>query len=173
GIQFCNGVCVAHDNASVLYCETFGLRLMRLWIEGPNKGKTEVVIANLPGCPDNINRASDGGYWVALVGMRAPAFDLAMRNPSFRMRMLKRLPFDEWLFPGINNGCIVKLDADCQPVESYWDPGGESHPTLTSMREDRGYLYLGGLENNRIGRIKLANADPDWTSNDNYWGDPG
>lgn len=169
-VRFCNGVCVAHDGRSVLYCETFGLRLMRYWIEGPKKGRVEAVIPNLPGSPDNINRASDGGYWLALVAMRVPVYDVAMRMPGFRMRMIKRLPFDEWLFPGINNGCIVKLDADGQPVESYWDPGGESHATLTSMREDRGYLYLGGLENNRIGRIELPDADPDWTSNEAYWG---
>lgn len=169
-VRFCNGVCLAHDAKSILFCETFGLRLMRYWIEGPRKGRTEVVIANLPGSPDNINRSSDGGYWLALVAMRAPVYDVAMRMPSFRMRMIKELPFDEWLFPGINNGCIVKLDAYGQPVESYWDPGGESHPTLTSMREDRGYLYLGGLENNRIGRIKLAGADPTWTGCESYWG---
>lgn len=169
-VRFCNGVCLAHDGRSILFCETFGLRLMRYWIEGPKRGKVEVAIDSLPGCPDNINRSSDGGYWLALVAMRAPVYDVAMRMPGFRMRMIKELPFDEWLFPGINNGCIVKLDANAQPVESYWDPGGESHPTLTSMREDRGYLYLGGLENNRIGRIKLEGADASWTSCESYWG---
>ena len=55
------------------------------------------------------------------------------------------------------------------PSNPYWDPGGESHPTLTSMREDRGYLYLGGLENNRIGRIELAGADRNWTGCESYW----
>ena len=169
-IRFCNGVCLAHDGKSILFCETFGLRLMRYWIDGPRNGATEVVLDHLPGSPDNINRSSDGGYWLALVAMRTPVYDVAMRMPNFRMRMIKQLPIDEWLFPGINNGCIVKLDADAQPVESYWDPGGESHPTLTSMREDRGYLYLGGLENNRIGRIKLDGADPNWTGCESYWG---
>lgn len=169
-IRFCNGVCVAHDGQSVLYCETFGLRLMRYWIAGPKNGQTEAVIPNLPGSPDNINRASDGGYWLALVAMRAPVYDVAMRMPGFRLRMIKQLPFDEWLFPGINNGCIVKLNANGEAVESYWDPGGESHPTLTSMREHRGHLYLGGLENNRIGRIKLEDANPNWVSYDSYWG---
>jgi len=169
-IRFCNGICMAHDNQSVLYAETFGMRLMRYWVAGPKKGSTEVVIGNLPGAPDNINRASDGGYWLALVAMRAPVYDVAMRHPGFRMRMIKRLPFDEWLIQGMNNGCIVKLDEHAQPVTSYWDPGGESHATLTSMREDRGYLYLGGLENNRIGRIKLEDADPNWVSSENYWG---
>jgi ribose transport system permease protein len=170
GVRFCNGVCLAQDARSILFCETFGLRLMRYWIEGSKRGKTEVALDHLPGSPDNINRASDGGYWLALVAMRAPVYDVAMRMPGFRMRMIKQLPIDEWLFPGINNGCIVKLDANCQPVESFWDPGGESHPTLTSMREDRGYLYLGGLENNRIGRIKLDGADPNWTGCESYWG---
>jgi ribose transport system permease protein len=169
-VRFCNGVCLTHDAMAILFCETFGLRLMRYWIDGPKKGKTEVALDHLPGSPDNINRASDGGYWLALVAMRTPVYDVAMRMPGFRIRMIKQLPIDEWLFPGINNGCIVKLDANLEPVESYWDPGGESHPTLTSMREDRGYLYLGGLENNRIGRIKLAGADPNWISSENYWG---
>lgn len=169
-IRFCNGICVAHDNQSLLYAETFGMRLMRYWIAGPKKGQTEVVIGNLPGAPDNINRSSDGGYWLALVAMRAPVYDVAMRHPGFRMRMIKRLPFDEWLIQGMNNGCIVKLNEHGEPVTSYWDPGGESHATLTSMREDRGYLYLGGLENNRIGRVKLEDADPNWISSESYWG---
>ena len=33
-----------------------------------------------------------------------------------------------------------------------WDLGGDNHPMITSMREHRGYLYLGGIFNNRIGR---------------------
>jgi ribose transport system permease protein len=169
-VRFCNGICMAHDNRSVLYAETYGMTVRRYWLEGPKKGKTELVLDNLPGSPDNINRASDGGYWLALVAMRAPATDIAMRHPRFRIRMIKRLRYDEWLIPGMNNGCIVKLDEHVKPVTSYWDPGGHSHATLTSMREDRGYLYLGGLVNNRIGRIKLDNADPNWTSCECYWG---
>lgn len=169
-VMFCNGVCVSHDGQSVLYCETFGMRLMRYWIDGPKRGQIEVVIGNLPGAPDNINRASDGGYWLALAGMRVPVCDLAMQFPKFRMHMIKRLPVDEWLIQGMNNGCIVKLDRNAKPVTSYWDPTGEAHPNITSMREDRGFLYIGGLDNNRIGRIKLANVDSNWVSSVCYWG---
>ena len=32
---------------------------------------------------------------------------------------------------------------------------------ITSMREHHGYLYLGGILNNRIGRYKLDGADPE------------
>ena len=40
---------------------------------------------------------------------------------------------------------------------------------ITSMREDRGHLYIGGITNNRIGRYALKGSDPDWTGYDSYW----
>jgi len=40
---------------------------------------------------------------------------------------------------------------------------------ITSMREDRGHLYIGGITNNRIGRLELRGANPSWTSYDSYW----
>jgi ribose transport system permease protein len=155
---FPNGVCCSHDGQSVLVAQTWLCRIVRYWHAGPKKGKVEPVIDNLPGYPDNINRASDGSYWVALTGLRTPCFDLAYRMPGFRRRMIKQIPPDEWLYPNMNNGCVVKLTESGTVVESYWDPGGDNHATITSMREKDGYLYIGGLHNNRVGRILLTST---------------
>jgi ribose transport system permease protein len=38
------------------------------------------------------------------------------------------------------------------------------------MREHKGSLYLGGIGNNRIGRHRLAGADPNWHGFHDYWG---
>jgi ribose transport system permease protein len=160
GLLFPNGVCVSHDGQSIFFAETWGCRIRRYWVSGPKKGRLEIVIDNLPGYPDNINISSDGNYWLALVGMRAPAFDLAWRHPQFRKRMSVRLPPDEWLFPNVNIGFVLKFSENGQILYSMWDKRGANHPMITSMREDRGYLYLGGLSNNRIGRIKLEDGDP-------------
>ncbi|MGO9757986.1 MAG: ABC transporter permease [Roseiarcus sp.] len=170
-LLFANGMCVAHDNKSVLFAETWGCRVSRYWLEGPKAGTTEIVIPDLPGYPDNINRGSRGTYWVALAGARTPTYDLAMTMPAFRRRMARRVAGDEWLFPNVNIGCVVRFDADGRVLESLWDLKGENHPAITSMREHRGYLYLGGVTNNRIGRIKLADADPQWIGQTSYWGD--
>lgn len=169
-LQFPNGVCMAGDAESFFFAETWGCRINRYFFEGPKKGQVEVAIPDLPGYPDNINRASDGTFWVALVGMRSPALDLALSMPSMRKRMAKRVARDEWLFPNINTGCVLRFTAEGQVLESLWDLGGENHPMVTSMREHKGYLYLGGLYNDRIGRLKLEDANPDWTSQDAYWG---
>lgn len=167
---FPNGICVSHDGQSVLIASTTLCKIYRYWIGGPRKGELEVAIDQLPGNPDNINRASDGTYWLALVGIRTPTFDLAARKPGFRRRMVKQVPADEWLAPGLNHGCVLRFNEAGDILESYWDPTGISHSTLTSMREHKGYLYLGGLENNRIGRVKLDRGDPTWTDYEAYWG---
>lgn len=158
-IVFANGVCSCHDGESLLLASTWLCKIFRYWHSGRRAGQMEVFIDNLPGYVDNINRASDGTYWVALNGLRSPTFDLAMRMPSFRRRMIKQVPPDEWLYPSLNHGCIVKVDDDGEPVESLWDPTTDWHPSITSMREHDGHLYIGGLHNNRVGRIKLPGSD--------------
>ncbi len=161
-LVFPNGICVSQDRQSILFAESWAARISRYWFDGSKSGQVEIVIPSLPGYPDNINLSSDGNYWVALMGMRAPAFDLAMNRPRFRKRMVRRLPQDEWICPNINIGCVAKFNDKGEILESYWDRYGINHPMVTSMREHRGYLYLGGIMNNRIGRIKLAKSDTDF-----------
>jgi ribose transport system permease protein len=167
---FPNGICMAHDGKSFLFAETWAARMSRYWLEGPKKGQVEVVIGNLPGFPDNVNRASDGTYWLALAGIRTPTQDLAMRMPGFRRRMARRVASDEWLFPNINAGCVLRFDETGKIVEVLWDRQGLNHPMITSMREHKGALWLGGITNNRIGRLKLDGRDNSWTGPESYWG---
>jgi len=169
-LVFANGVCMATDGCSFFFAESWTCSVSRYWFDGPKKGQVERVLRNLPGYPDNINRASDGNYWMALLGMRTPALDLALTMPGFRKRMARRVAPDLWLYPNINTGCVVKFDETGRILESLWDLGGENHPMITSMREHKGYLYLGGVSNNRIGRYKLPDADPNWCAQDAYWG---
>lgn len=169
-LKFPNGVCIASDGQSFLFAETWGCTVKRHWFDGPKKGQTEIVLDNLPGFPDNINNSSDGHYWMSLVGMRCPALDLAWRMPGFRRRMAKRVPRDEWLFPNINTGCVLKFSEKGEVLETMWDLGGQNHPMITSMREHRGHLYLGGIMNNRIGRLPLEGADPDFVQYERRWG---
>jgi ribose transport system permease protein len=137
-----------------------------------NSSRTMLPDLQLPNgiCVD-INRASDGTYWCALCGMRAPVFDLALRMPDFRRRMVRKVGRDDWLYPNMNTGCVIKFDADGNILDVLWDLGGEAHPMITSIREHKGWLYLGGIYNNRVGKYRIPGADPNWTSLDDYWGE--
>jgi ribose transport system permease protein len=167
---FPNGICMTHDGVSLLFAETWGCRVSRFYFDGPKAGTVEPVLPNLPGYPDNINRASDGTYWLALVGMRTPSLDLALKMPGFRRRMARRVAPDEWLYPNINTGCVIRFDERGSVLDVLWDLGGQNHPMITSMREHKGHLYIGGLLNNRIGRLPLKDADPAWSGSRSYWG---
>ena len=170
GLTFPNGICMCNDGVSLMFAETWGCRISRYYFDGPKAGTVERVIDNLPGYPDNINLASDGTFWLALVGIRTPALDLAWQMPKFRKRMAKRVPSDEWLFPNINTGCVVRFNADGEILESLWDQYAKNHPMITSMREHQGKLYLGGIQNNRIGVFDLDGVDPSFSQYGTRWG---
>lgn len=170
-LRFPNGITMARDGESFFFAETWGCCVWRYWFAGARKGQREIVIPDLPGYPDNINRASDGGYWLTMVGMRTPIFDMALKNPGFRKRMVERVAPDEWLFPNMNYGCVIKFDESGRITDCLWDSRGANHPMITSMREHKGWLYLGGVSNNRIGRYRIPDADPDWSAHASYRGD--
>ncbi|WP_185995943.1 ABC transporter permease [Nocardioides campestrisoli] len=156
---FPNGICVSHDGQSVLINSSVLARIDRLWIDGPKKGQLEPFLEDLPGYPDNTNRASDGTYWVAFASMRTPTFDLAVEDAGFRRRMLKELPLDEWIIHNMNTSCVFKVTEEGEVLESLWDETLEHHSLITSMREHDGHLFLGGLTNNRVGRVALPKRE--------------
>ena len=170
-LKFPNGICMTDDGESFLFAQTWDCSISRYWYDGPKKGQWEKVIPDLPGYPDNINRASDGHFWCGLVGMRSPTFDLALQMPQYRKRMVYRVAADEWMYPNMNFGCLIKFDIDGNILEVLWDREGAKHPSLTSIREHKGKLYLGGLFNDRIGVYDIPGADPNWTGIKHYWGD--
>ena len=123
-LMFPNGICLAFDGQSILFAETFGYRISRYWFDGPKAGAVEPVIPNLPGLPDNINRASDGNFWCAIAGLRGPAMDLSLRMPDFRRRMIYRVAPDEWLFAQMNTGFVFKFNLQGEVLDALWDRDG-------------------------------------------------
>jgi ribose transport system permease protein len=84
--------------------------------------------------------------------------------------MTRRVPPTNWLFGNLNLGGVLKIDGQGAIVDALWDRSDGPLYMITSMREHRGALYLGGVTNNKIGRLALGDADPDWTGPESYWG---
>ncbi|MDZ7600213.1 MAG: SMP-30/gluconolactonase/LRE family protein [Hoeflea sp.] len=168
-LVFPNGVCVSHDGKYLLVASTWGCSILIFDLANLSSGP-RIFLDGLPGYPDNINRSSDGGYWIALAGMRNAILDQAMKYPGLRQRMTKRVPPTNWLFGNLNIGGVLKIDGGGRIVDALWDaPDGPLY-MITSMREHEGALYLGGVTNDKIGRLELAHADRQWTSQQSYWG---
>jgi ribose transport system permease protein len=168
-LVFPNGVCLTHDGKHLLVASTWASSILIFDLADLGAGP-RVFLHGLPGYPDNINRASDGGYWIALAGMRNPVIDQAMAYPGLRRRMAKHVPPTNWLFGNLNIGGVLKIDSVGRIVDALWDaPDGPLY-MITSMREHQGALYLGGVSNDKIGRLPLPLADSTWRGVDSYWG---
>lgn len=155
GLNFANGVAVSSDQTYVLVNETGAYRVVRYWIAGPNKGKAEPLIENLPSFPDNISTGINGRYWVAFVSPRNALLDSLSGKPFLR-KVIQRMP--GFLRPkAIAYGHIIAIDGHGKVLEDLQDPAG-AYPIITSVTETPDYLYIGSLVNPSIGKLPKAKA---------------
>jgi ribose transport system permease protein len=167
-LVFPNGVCLTHDGGHLLVASTWACSILIFDLQNLSDGP-RIFIRGLPGYPDNVNRSSDGGYWISLAGMRNPVMDEAMKIPGVRRRMTRRVPPTNWLFCNLNIGGVLKSDGAGRICDALWDrPDGPLY-MITSTCEHKGVLYLGGTTNNKIGRFVIDGADREWTSPNSYW----
>ena len=81
------------------------------------------------------------------------------------------MPPTNWLFGNLNIGGVLKLDGAGKNSSTRCGtrPDGPLY-MITSMREHKGALYLGGVTNNKIGRLGLIGADRGVDGPGSYWG---
>jgi sugar lactone lactonase YvrE len=155
GLNFANGVAVAHDQSFVLINETGSYRVMRYWLTGPKKGKAEPFIEALPAFPDNITTGLGGRYWVALISPRNPLVDKLSDKPFLR-KVIQRMPAFIRPKPVIY-GHIIALDESGKVVMDLQDPNTK-FPQNTSVTETKDYLYIGSLSAPVLARLSKAKA---------------
>ncbi len=150
GLNFANGVAVSQDQNYVLISETGSYRIIRYWISGPKKGKSEPIIENLPGFPDNISTGLEGRFWVALISPRNKLIDDLSEKPFLR-KMIQRMP--KFIRPkAIAYGHIIAIDGNGNVLRSLQDPK-TSYPQNTSVTENKEFLYIGSLVSPVVARL--------------------
>ncbi|TGN21055.1 SMP-30/gluconolactonase/LRE family protein [Leptospira idonii] len=153
GLYFANGVALSKNEDFILINETYRYKISRYWLKGKKAGTKEDFIVNLPGFPDNITRNHKGEFWVALFTVRNDRMD-KMHPSAFLKKLTSNLP--KFLWPKAEPyGFVLKLDENGNVISTLQDPGGEVLKEITSAIEKDGYLYLGSLYSDRIGKLKL------------------
>ena len=152
GLCFANGVAIDPDQQFVLVNETGSYRVRKYWIAGPDKGKDEVAVDNLPGFPDGISTGSKGVFWIALASPRNPLMDKLGPKPFLR-KVVMRLP--AFLRPKpVQYSFVVGIDSEGEVLHNLQDPEGTYAP-VTSVQEHEGMLYFGSIVESAFGRIAV------------------
>ena len=172
GFWFANGVALSEDGSFLAVADSLGGRVMRHWLRGPKAGTTEQFTTGLPGAPDGVFRASDGGFWVAVHTTYPPIVKLAAS------RLVRALMM--WTPPAVRpkappRGLVVKLSPAGAVELALADATGAVVRYVTSAVEaPRGgggggsggggggagaaALWLGSLEEHGVWRLELAGA---------------
>uniref|UniRef100_A0A0D6QWS7 Strictosidine synthase conserved region domain-containing protein n=1 Tax=Araucaria cunninghamii TaxID=56994 RepID=A0A0D6QWS7_ARACU len=157
GLGFANGVALSPNEDYIAVCETWKFRCVKHWIKGEKLGKTEILIENLPGGPDNINLAPDGrSYWIAILKVRSRGLDIVYRSTVLRRIFATRPSMLKWL-GFLNSGAMVLnvAEEDGKPQKTLEDPSGKIMSFVTSAMQVGHYLYVGSLNTDFIGRLRL------------------
>lgn len=152
-LYFANGVALSQEEDFVLINETYRYRIVRYWLKGAKAGTHEIFMDNLPGFPDNISSNGKGTFWLALFTVRNAAMDKIHPIP-FLKGQLSKLPRALWPKPK-PYGLVLALNEQGDITQSLHDPTGRQLKEITSAKEYGGYLFLGSLHNDRIGKYKL------------------
>ena len=152
-LYFANGVALSKDEDFVLINETWNYRILRYWLKGEKAGSHDVFIDNLPGFPDGVSSNRKGRFWVALPTPRLPKVD-SMHPKPWLKNISSKLP--DFMKPKpIEYGFVLGFNEQAEVIFNLQDSDGSHLKEITSVQEHDGFLYLGSLHNDRIGKLSL------------------
>jgi len=153
GFSFSNGVAIASDGQSILVNETGTYSVHRLYIDGPKRGQSEIIIDNLPGFPDNINPGPENTFYVGLIYQRSDWLD-ANSNNVFMRKLAMRLPAS--MRPQSQDYThILQITAEGEVIQTYQDPEGVYPQATGAVMAKDGYLYVSSLSATSLARKKV------------------
>ncbi|GAY53992.1 Str synth domain-containing protein [Citrus sinensis] len=141
GFYFANGVALSEDESFVVVCESWEFRCRRYWLKGPDQGKLENFIEDLPGGPDNINLAPNGSF-----------------GCPDKWKLLEAYPeLINLLIPlGNDAGAqVVKVDTDGKIIKDFNDDNATDISFVTSAVEFEDNLYMASIQSKFVGKLPL------------------
>jgi len=153
GYVFSNGVAMTVDG-DILMNETGTYQVHRI---SPD-GNSRVIMDNLPGFPDNINRGpklADGRetFLLGIISQRSKWLDDNSANIGARKAAL-RLP--AFMRPkSVSYGLIVQIDGEGNILKTWQDPSGDYPNATGAIIAEDGYMYVSSLTAPDLGRLKL------------------
>lgn len=149
-MYFANGVALTSDETAVLVVETPRYRVRRLWLSGPEAGRSDVVIDGLPGFADGISADTEGRLYVSIQAPRSDFLDRTLHPRPWLKTIIAKLPQTFWVRPR-RYGLVAAYDElSGAPLGALHDPDGQRVFSVANAVPQGDRLYLGSLSNDAI-----------------------
>ena len=144
-LAYANGVAIDAAGRFLLVVEMNEYRILKHWLAGPDKGRTEVLLDNLPGFGDNLKSGKNGRYWLGFAAPRKAIVDRLSDQPWLR-KVIMRLP--KFVRPEADvSSHVIAFNEHGDVLMNMHDPDAR-YPTLTGVLETSRNLYLTTLYGN-------------------------
>ncbi len=153
GLSFANGVALAADESFVAVAETAARTVVRRWLTGPRAGDRDLLVAGLPGYPDNIARGRDGLIWVTLASPVDALVERIQHGPPWLRRAATRVPAR--LQPGPKRTVRVQAYDDGGALVHDIDAPADGFHMVTGVREHDGRVWLSSLQEPALAYVEL------------------
>lgn len=144
GLRFATGVALSSDESFVAVAECGGRTVIRRWLNGTKRGRTDYLVQDLPGYPGNIARGTDGLIWVAIASPTDPVLEaLHRRAPLAARKAVWRLPAKVPPRPR-RTARVMAFDDDGNLIHDRQLLAAQFH-LASGVREHNGRVWLGSL----------------------------
>jgi sugar lactone lactonase YvrE len=155
-LAYANGIAISPQNDFLLIVEMNEYRILRYWLTGPDRGKTEILLENLPGFGDNLKTGLDGRYWLGFAAPRKAIVDRLADKPWLR-KVIMRLP--KFVRPEADvSSHVIAFNDDGDVLMDLQDPGAR-YPMLTGVLETPRYLYFTTLYGHFLPVVPVGEDD--------------
>jgi sugar lactone lactonase YvrE len=139
GLSYANGVAISDAGDFLLVVEMNEYRVLKHWLAGPQKGRTEVLLDNLPGFADNLKTGLNGRFWLGFAAPRNAIVDRFSEKPWVR-KVIQRLPTFVRPKPEMRSH-VIAFNGEGEILMNLHDPDAR-YPMLTGVLETQTNLYL-------------------------------
>ena len=161
---FANGVALSADERTLFIAETCAYRVWAIDVAADalsaktaaaGTPQARVLLANLPGYPDNLMRGTNGRIWLGFTKPRSAVIDRLADSPLLR-KVTLRLPKALWPIPPAY-GHVIAFDEAGTIVADLQDPAG-AYPETTGVTEIGDRLYVQSLHAPALGWMRTSQA---------------
>jgi sugar lactone lactonase YvrE len=138
-LAYANGVAISDSGDFLLVVEMNEYRVLKHWLAGPMKGRTDVLLDNLPGFGDNLRTGLNGRFWLGFAAPRNAIVDRFSEQPFIR-KLIQRLPAFVRPEPEMRSH-VIAFNGDGEILMNMHDPEAR-YPMLTGVLETQTNLYL-------------------------------
>jgi len=155
-LRFANGIAVGKNEEFLAVNECSARKIRKYYLKGRKAGQNEVMVEDIGGYNDNIRPDGNGNFYVGLFSYASEELSAILDYPKLQQLALTYIPPLNTLGLIDTAGLVKKIDSKGRVLEEIRSANGTLFARCAEADVHDGYLYLGSVLNNYIGKVKVS-----------------